>query len=156
LFKKFPDPQSMAKAKLPELEKLIRSTGFFKNKARSLLEISKELVQKHGSKVPRTLEGLYALRGVGRKTANVVLGNALGIPGLVVDTHVGRICRRLGFTREEDPVKVESQMMELVPKHEWTLFSHLLIEHGRKTCIARKPRCGECPIERLCPKVGVK
>lgn len=156
LFKKFPTPEAMAKAKPKELEEIIRSTGFFVNKAKSILEASKSIVEKHGGKLPQTLDELTALRGVGRKTANVVLGNAFGIPGLVVDTHVGRLSRRMGFTKEEDPVKVEFAMMETVPQKDWTLYSHLLIYHGRARCMARNPDCENCEIRSLCPKVGVE
>ncbi len=156
LFSKFPTPQAMAKASLPELERLIQSTGFYKAKALSLLESAKALVERHQGKVPADLESLTKLRGVGRKTANVVLGNAYGIPGLVVDTHVGRLSRRLGFTESEDPEQVEQEMMLWVPESDWTLFSHLLISHGRAVCQARKPRCGDCPLAGLCPKMGVR
>lgn len=155
LFRRYPDPQSMARASVGDLEKRIQSTGFFRNKAQSLSQMSQALVRDHGGEVPRTLEELTALRGVGRKTANVVLGNVFGIPGLVVDTHVGRLSRRMGFTRSIDPEKVEQEMMKLVPRDDWTLFSHLLISHGRAVCDARKPRCGECVLSGLCPKVGV-
>jgi endonuclease-3 len=155
LFQKFPDARSMAKAKLSELEKRVQPTGFYKNKAKSLLETSKLLVDLHGGEVPGTMEELIALRGVGRKTANVVLGNAFGIPGFVVDTHVGRITRRLGFTRETDPVKIEMEVREIVPKENWILFSLWLIAHGRTVCTARKAYCERCPIARLCPKIGV-
>lgn len=152
LFARFGAPEKMAKAGLPEVEELIRSTGFFKNKAKSLVELSKDIVTQYQGQVPNTLEALTKLRGVGRKTANVVLGNAYGIPGLVVDTHVGRLCRRLGFTKQTDPEKVESEMMELVPKKDWTLFSHLLISHGRAICDARKPNCESCTLDEHCPK----
>jgi endonuclease-3 len=155
LFRQFPTPRDFADAPAGELEIAIRSTGFFRAKARSLRECARDLVQKHGSEVPRSLDELTELRGVGRKTANVVLGNAFGIPGVVVDTHVGRLSRRLGLTRQTDPVKVERDLMERIPKRDWTLFSHLLIHHGRAVCQARKPRCGECRLATLCPKVGV-
>jgi endonuclease-3 len=155
LFARYPGPRELAAAQPPELEKLIQSTGFFRSKAKSLLAASRAIVEEHGGEVPRDLEALVKLRGVGRKTANVVLGNAFGIPGLVVDTHVGRLCRRLGFTRQADPVKVEHAMMEYVPRGDWTLFSHLLISHGRAICTARKAFCGSCPVSRYCPKVGV-
>ncbi|HTL13141.1 MAG TPA: endonuclease III [Bdellovibrionota bacterium] len=155
LFAKYPDARALARAPQEEVEKIIRPTGFFKNKATSLKEMSKGLLERHGGEVPSTLEELTRLRGVGRKTANVVLGNAFGVPGLVVDTHVGRLCRRLGFTREEDPERVEHEMMEWVPKSDWTLFSHLLISHGRAICGARRPLCERCPLNDLCPKVGV-
>lgn len=155
LFKKYPDPQSMAKAKLPELEKLIRSTGFYKNKAKSLQLASKDIVELHDGEVPGKLEELVELQGVGRKTANVVLGNIFGVQSLVVDTHVGRLSRRLGFTKETDPAKVEHEMMEIVPQPKWTDFGHLMISHGRAICQARKPLCSECPVASYCPKVGV-
>lgn len=155
LFAKFGSPGEMAQASLNEIEKMIQSTGFFRSKALSILETSKAIVEEHGGKVPRTLEELTHLRGVGRKTANVVLGNAYGIPGLVVDTHVGRLSRRMGFTKQSDPVKVEHEMMKVVPQEDWTDFGHLMISHGREVCTARRANCEECPIARLCPKIGV-
>lgn len=156
LFAKYPDAAAMAKAKLPDLEKLVKSTGFYKAKAKSLHTTSTLLVENYGGELPRTIEELTKLRGVGRKTANVVLGNAFGIPsGVVVDTHVGRITRRLGFTKNEDPVKVEMDLQPLVAQADWTIFSHLLIAHGRAVCTARKAKCGECALARLCLKVGV-
>ena len=157
LFRRWPDAAAMADADLPEIEKAIYSCGFFRMKARSLSEMSKDLVAKHGGEPPRTLAELTALRGVGRKTANVVLGNAYGIEaGVVVDTHVGRLSRRMGLTKQADPVKVEQDLMKLVPREEWTLFSHLLIDHGRAVCDAKKPRCSSCVLNDLCPRVGVK
>jgi len=155
LFARYPDAQAMARAPLATLEKLVQSTGFYKNKALSLKTTAKLLVEHHGGEVPADQDALVALRGVGRKTANVVLGNCYGIPGIVVDTHVGRLCRRMGFTKATDPVKVEHEMMEIVEKDDWTLSNHLLIDHGRSLCSARKPLCDECPISALCPKVGV-
>lgn len=155
LFARYPGPREMAAAKPADLEKLIQSTGFFRSKAKSILASSRDIVQKYGGEVPRTLEELYELRGVGRKTANVVLGVAFGVPGLVVDTHVGRISRRMGFTRQHDPVKVEHEMMEIVPRAQWTEYGHLLIHHGRAICTARRAMCDECPIARYCPKIGV-
>jgi endonuclease-3 len=155
LFARYPGPAEFAAAELPELEEAIRSTGFFRAKAKSLAACARDLVAKHGGRVPDRLEDLIELRGVGRKTANVVLGNAYGIPGIVVDTHVGRLAVRLGLTAQTDPVKVEFELMERVPKRDWTLFSHLLIHHGRALCQARKPRCGECPLAPRCPKIGV-
>lgn len=155
LFKRFPNPHAMAKADLAELGELIRSTGFYSAKAKSLLATSQLLVAEHGGKVPRTMEELVRLRGVGRKTANVVLGNAYGIPGLPVDTHVGRLSRRLGLTVSQDPVEIESELCAMLPPAEWTDFSHRLIEHGRAVCEARKPRCEECVVARLCPRIGV-
>ncbi len=155
LFKKYPDPRAMARAELRDLEGLIRSANFYKNKALSLKSCSQTLLDKFGGEVPRTVEELVTLRGVGRKTANVVLGNVFDIPGLVVDTHVGRISRRLGFTRDTDPEKVEAQLMEIVPRADWTLYAHLLISHGREICTARRAVCESCPLIALCPQVGV-
>jgi endonuclease-3 len=155
LFKKFPTAEAMAQARIPELEKLIQSTGFFRSKAKSLSEASREIVEKHHGKVPQDLHELIKLRGVGRKTANVVLGVAFGVPGLVVDTHVKRLTYRMGFTHSTDPEKIEQEMMKLVPQEDWTLFAHLMIDHGRKICMARRPLCDECPVARYCPKVGV-
>ena len=155
LFARHPDPAAMAAAGQEELEGEIRSTGFFRMKARALRECSADLVSKHGGQVPASLEALTALRGVGRKTANVVLGNACGIPGLVVDTHVGRVSRRLGLTTETDPVRVEFALMPIVPRERWTRFSHELILHGRRICVARKPRCSVCPLLPHCPRIGV-
>jgi endonuclease-3 len=155
LFARWPGPAELAAAELPELEEAIRSTGFFRAKAKSLSACARDLVTQHGGRVPDQLEQLVELRGVGRKTANVVLGNAYGIPGIVVDTHVGRLAVRLGLTRQRDPDKVELELMERVPKRDWTLFSHLLIHHGRALCQARRPRCGECALAPRCPKVGV-
>ena len=155
LFRKFGTAEAMAKAPIKEIEKLIQSAGFFRTKAKSLKESARAIVAEHGGKVPSDIEKLTKLRGVGRKTANVVLGVAFGVPGLVVDTHVGRLSRRLGFTRETNPVKVEDEMMEYVPQEDWTHYGHLLIAHGRAICTARSPQCEECPVSRLCPKVGV-
>ena len=155
LFTKFPDARSMAKAKVAEIERLVQSTGFYRNKAKAILETSKVLASEYGGEPPRTLEGLTSLRGVGRKTANVILGNAYGVPGFVVDTHVGRITRRLGFTRSLDPVKVEHEVREYVPEPDWSNFSLWLISLGRAICTARRAKCEECPLARLCPKRGV-
>jgi endonuclease-3 len=139
-----------------ELEKIIHSTGFYRAKARSLRSCAASLVAEHGGKVPKTMEALHKLAGVGRKTANVVLGNAFGLAeGVVVDTHVGRLSRRMGLTRHLDPVKVESALVRLIPKEDWTLVSHLLIAHGRKRCNARKPDCAQCEVKKLCPHRGV-
>lgn len=154
LFARYPDPAALAAADRDELEALIRPTGFFRAKAASLLAQSAQLVERHGGEVPATLPELVALQGVGRKTANVVLGHAFGVPGVTVDTHVGRLVRRLGWTEETDPVKVERVVADLIPKSEWTRFSHRAIWHGRRTCHARKPACGACPIARLCPSFG--
>jgi len=157
LFARWPDARSLAEAELPELENAIYSCGFFRMKARALSEMSRDLVEKFGGQPPRTLEELVSLRGVGRKTANVVLGNAYGIEaGVVVDTHVGRLSRRMGLTKQADPVKIEQELMKLVPKAEWTLFSHLLIDHGRQVCDAKKPHCSTCFLNYVCPRVGVK
>jgi endonuclease-3 len=155
LFQRYPDAKAFASARRDDLEAMIRSTGFFRNKAKAIMSCAQDIVTQHGGEVPRTLEELTALHGVGRKTANVVLGNAFDIPGLVVDTHVGRVSRRLGLTDQTDPVKVEHAVMEIVPRQNWTLFSHWLILHGRRVCIARKPRCSICPLLPHCPQVGV-
>lgn len=152
LFRRYPTAADYARAPLAELEEAIRSTGFFRNKARSLQGLGAALVERHGGQVPDTLAELVRLPGVGRKTANVVLGNAFGRDeGIVVDTHVGRISRRLALTREVDPEKVERDLMALVPPEKWTLWAHLLIAHGRAVCRAPRPRCAECPLADLCP-----
>jgi endonuclease-3 len=151
LFARYPDAQAFASADPHELEDLIRSTGLFRMKARAIQDACRDIVAKHGSLVPRTLEELTALRGVGRKTANVVLGNAFDTPGLVVDTHVGRVSRRLGLTKNADPAKVEADLMELFPRERWTVLSHELILHGRTYCKAPTPRCTGCPLLKLCP-----
>jgi len=150
LFKKYHSVTDYAKANLPELEEDIRPTGFYRNKAKSIQKCCHELVARFGGEVPRTLEELVTLPGVGRKTANVILGNAFGIPGITVDTHVHRVSQRIGLTKNDDPVKIEFDLMEVVPKEEWTHFSNLLIWHGRRTCVARKPLCETCPIRKLC------
>ncbi|MHC1766963.1 MAG: endonuclease III [Verrucomicrobiia bacterium] len=152
LFKKYPAAGDYAKADLAVLERDIQSLGFFRNKAKSIKACCAALVERHRGEVPRTLETLTALAGVGRKTANVVLGNAFGInAGVVVDTHVTRLSNRLGLTRHSDPVKIELELMKLVPNEQWTLFSHLLIWHGRRRCFARKPDCAGCEVQALCP-----
>ena len=151
LFAAFPDAQALAAAPRVRLEALIRSTGFFHAKAESLLELSRALVERFGGEVPQRLDDLVTLRGVGRKTANVVLGNAFGVPGIPVDTHVGRLARRLGLSVNTDPDAVERDLGELIPRPEWTSLSHRLIFHGRRCCTARKPACAECPIRSLCP-----
>jgi endonuclease-3 len=156
LFKKYPTAEAYAKARLPELEEEIKSTGFYRNKAKSITKATANIVEKHGGKVPNTMEELIALGGVGRKTANVVLGNAFNInTGVVVDTHVARLSQRLGLTEEKDPVKIELALMNLVPQDQWTLFSHWLIWHGRRRCYARNPDCANCEIKALCPRIGV-
>jgi endonuclease-3 len=156
LFRRFPTAQSLAEADQDELERLIQSTGFYRNKAKNIRRCAQMLVEKHAGQVPRTMEELLELPGVARKTANVVLGNAFGVPGLVVDTHMIRLARRMGLTRQADPVKIERDLCEQLPAKDWTMFSHQMIHHGRRVCIARKPRCQECCVNDLCPKVGVK
>ena len=155
LFGRWPDAVGLAGATQAELEDAVRSTGFFRMKARAIKACCTDIVTLHRGEVPRTLEQLTALRGVGRKTANVVLGNAFGIPGVVVDTHVSRVAHRLGLTRERDPVKIEFSLMPLIPEDRWTVFSHWLILHGRAICVARKPRCSTCPLAPHCPRIGV-
>ncbi len=155
LFARYRTAKDFAEADQEELERMIQSTGFFRNKAKSIIACCKEIVAKHGGAVPGTMEELIPLPGVGRKTANVVLGNAFGTPGITVDTHVGRLSRRLGLTEEEDPEKVERDLMELVPEKDWTMFSHRTIYHGRQVCHARKPLCEACKLADVCPKVGV-
>ncbi len=152
LFARFPDARSLAGASQEEVEELIKSTGFFRNKAKSVIGMAKALVAHHGGEVPRTMDELVVLPGIGRKTANVILGNAFGLnEGIVVDTHVARLSARLGLTRETDPVKIEHALMPLFPRESWTLLSHLLIWHGRRVCDAKKPRCAECVLRRICP-----
>ena len=152
LFHKYPNPQAFASATQPEMERDVRQTGFFRNKAKAVIAASKSIVEKHGGEVPHTMEELTALPGVGRKTANVVLGNAFRTAvGIVVDTHVTRVSGRLGLTSNVDPVKIEQDLMKLIPQNEWTAFSHRLIQHGRQICIARKPKCRECRLNELCP-----
>jgi len=151
LFKKYPSAKALAAADQTELEKDIQSTGFFRNKAKSLRGMAAAIVEKHQGQVPQTMEELTHLPGVGRKTANVVLGNAFSITeGVVVDTHVTRVSARLGLTKHTDPVKIEQDLMQIVPREEWTLFSHLLIFHGREICHARKPKCSMCPLLPHC------
>jgi endonuclease III len=152
LFRKYPGPADFAKADLVEMEKDVKQTGFFRNKAKAVINCSKAIMEKHGGKVPSTMEELVELPGVGRKTANVVLGNAMGINlGVVVDTHVGRVSGRLGFTESADPVVIEQDLMKLIPREKWTAFAHRVIYHGRQTCEARKPKCEECVVNDLCP-----
>jgi endonuclease-3 len=155
LFNKYRSAADYARADLAGLERDIRTTGFYRNKARSIKACGHALVERHGGSVPGTMEELIELGGVGRKTANVVLGNAFNFNvGVVVDTHVARLSRRLGLTGETDPAKIEQALMKLVPKEEWTLFSHWLIWHGRRRCSARKPDCAHCEISGLCPSAG--
>ena len=154
LFAAYPDAKAMAAADRAHLEQLVGPLGFFRAKTESLLKLSAALVERHGGEVPPRLTDLVGLPGVGRKTANVVLGNAFGIPGITVDTHFGRLARRFGWTEETDPVKVEHEIGALFPKKDWTLLSHHLIWHGRRRCHARNPACGACPVARLCPSYG--
>ncbi len=155
LFARFADAKSLASAERDELESLIKSTGFFRNKAKHIQACCKAIVEQFGGEVPQSLEELVKLPGIGRKTANVVLGEAFGVPGITVDTHVGRLSRRIGLTVHTDPVKVEHDLMKLIPQRHWTTFSHLLILHGRQVCHARKPKCDQCVLNSFCPKVGV-
>ncbi len=155
LFARYPTAQAYAAADRPELEALIRPTGFFRNKATSLTGLGAALVERHGGQVPARMADLVALSGVGRKTANVVLGNAFGIPGLTVDTHFGRLVRRFGWTTLEDPVQVEAVVADLLPRADWTMFSHRVIFHGRRVCHARTPACGACGLAALCPSYGL-
>ena len=156
LFAKYRTAGDFADANPDELAELIKPTGFFRNKTKSLVGMGQALVERHGGEVPRSMDELVHIPGVGRKTANVVLGNAFGIDeGIVVDTHVKRVSHRLGLTKNEDPVKIEQDLMRLVPRKDWTLFPHLMIHHGRAICQARKPQCEVCPVNDLCP-VGVK
>jgi endonuclease-3 len=156
LFRTFPDAGAMSQAEPEKLEDVIRSTGFFRNKTKSLLGMSTAVSEQYSGRVPSTMDELVKLPGVGRKTANVVLGNAFHIDeGVVVDTHVGRLSVRLGLTNETDPVKVEQVLMSLIPREDWTLVSHLLIFHGRRVCIARVPRCESCVLADVCPSARV-
>jgi endonuclease-3 len=156
LFKKYPSAAAYAQAPAAELEQTIKTTGFFRNKTKSIRQACQSIVDKHAGEVPRTMEELTQLGGVGRKTANVVLGNAFNInSGVVVDTHVARVSERLGLTRHSDPIKIEQDLMQLVPQAQWTIFSHLLIWHGRRRCFARTPDCPHCEVLRLCPRIGV-
>ena len=156
LFKRYKKAEDYARARPSVLEDAIRSTGFFKNKTKSIINCCKRIVEVHGGAVPATMDELVKLEGIGRKSAIVLLGNAFDVPGVVVDTHVKRVTNRLALTTNQDPVKIEYDLMEIVPRKEWTQFSHLMVFHGRYTCIARKPLCSECVLEHLCPKVGVK
>ena len=152
LFGAYPGPAALARARQQDVERLVQSTGFFRNKAKNLIAMAQAVMAGHGGEIPRTMAELHALPGVGRKTANVVLGNAFGISeGVTVDTHVTRLSSLLRLTRNTDPVKIEQDLMHLVPRADWTLVSHLLILHGRAVCIARRPRCGDCVLRDLCP-----
>ncbi len=151
LFRGYGTPAKLAAAEPTEIERIVRPTGFYRQKARSIQSAAREIVERFGGVVPRTLDELTSLRGVARKTANVVLGNAFGVPGLTVDTHMKRVNTRLGLTRETDPDKIERDLMQLVPESEWTRYSHRVIHHGRECCDARRPRCETCPLAELCP-----
>ena len=154
LFARYPDARALAAAERADVEAIIQPTGFFRAKTESLLKLGAALVERFGGQVPGRLSDLVTLPGVGRKTANVVLGNAFDVPGITVDTHLGRLARRFGWTDETDPVAVEHAVGALFPRREWTQLSHVLIFHGRRTCHARKPACGVCPVARLCPSYG--
>ncbi len=157
LFARYRTAADFAQAPIADLEEAVKSTGFFHNKARNIKSCCQALVEKHGGRVPATMDELTALDGVGRKTANVVLGNAFNLNcGVVVDTHVARLAYRLGLSDQKDPVKIEQDLMALVPRDQWTLFSHWLIWHGRRRCYARKPDCAQCEVKPLCPRLGVK
>ena len=157
LFKKYRSVADFSNAPLAELEQAVKTTGFFRNKAKNIQACCRKLVGRHGGRVPRTMEELTQLDGVGRKTANVVLGNAFGTNvGVVVDTHVARLSQRLGLTKQKTPEKIEPELMALVPQKQWTLFSHWLIWHGRRRCDARRPDCEGCEIKKLCPRIGLK
>ena len=152
LFARYPDPETLASAETADVEEMIRSTGFFRAKTKSLIGMADAVSGKHGGTIPDSMDELTRLPGVGRKTANVVLGNAFGKnEGVVVDTHVDRVSRRLGLTKHEDPVKIEQDLIELFPRDQWTMLSHLMIEHGRNICVARNPQCEECPLSARCP-----
>lgn len=156
LFRRFPDPVSLSEARPEEVEEIIRSTGFFRSKAKNLIGMAEAVVERHGGAIPSDMAALTALPGVGRKTANVILGNAFGMDeGVVVDTHVKRLSGRLGFSRAATPERIEEELIELFPRERWTLLSHLLIFHGRQVCVARRPRCGECVVADLCPSSTV-
>ena len=156
LFRRYPDAKALASAQQTDVEEIIRSTGFFRNKAKNIIGFARGLMADHAGVVPSTMDELASLPGVGRKTANVILGNAFGIDeGVVVDTHVKRLASLLGFTKEESPEKVERDLMELFPREHWTMLSHLLIWHGRRVCIARRPKCEACAVSHLCPSSRV-
>ncbi|MGP0064722.1 MAG: endonuclease III [Isosphaeraceae bacterium] len=156
LFRRYPDPSRLAKAQPAELEALIRSTGFYRAKARNLLAMAEQVVERHDGRIPMELEALTALNGVGRKTANVVLGTAFGIAeGVVVDTHVKRLAHRLGMSKGKTPEQIERDLMKAIPREDWVDLSHRLIQHGRKVCFARRPRCETCAFSEICPRIGV-
>ncbi|HEY7308832.1 MAG TPA: endonuclease III [Gemmataceae bacterium] len=156
LFDRYPDAHAFAAADPAELEKMIKSTGFFRNKTKNIIACCRQLVELHGRQVPRTMEELVPLAGVGRKTANVILGNAFNVPGIPVDTHVGRLSQRMGLSTHADPVKIERDLTALIPRKEWTTFGHRMIFHGRQVCHARNPQCEQCALAKLCPRVGLK
>ncbi len=153
LFAKYKTAEDFAQADENELSELIRSTGFYRNKTKNIIACGKKLVEDFNSKVPQTMEELLSLPGVGRKTANLVLGDAFGIPGIVVDTHAGRLSRRMGLSKNTDPYKVELDLLKIIPKENQSMFCHQLVFHGRKYCDARRPKCGECPVKDVCPKL---
>lgn len=156
LFDRYPDAESLAGARPEELEEIIHSTGFFRNKSKNLIGMAEAVVERHGGEIPDSMPDLTALPGVGRKTANVILGNAFGADeGVVVDTHVRRLANRLGFTRQKDPIRIEKDLQSLFPRERWTMLAHLLIFHGRQVCVARKPRCEACVVSHLCPSSRV-
>ena len=155
LFARWPTAADLAGADRTEMEEVLRPTGFYRAKANSVIKLGVALVENHDGEVPGRMQDLVTLPGVGRKTANVVLGNAFGVPGITVDTHFGRLVRRMGWTDEEDPVRVEHAVGELIPRKEWTMLSHVVIFHGRRTCHARRPACGACPVARWCPSYGI-
>jgi endonuclease-3 len=156
LFARYPDAAAFAAADQAELEKWIQSTGFFRNKAKNIIACCGQLMELHGGEVPRTMEELVPLPGVGRKTANVLLGNAFDVAGIPVDTHVGRLSLRMSLSEHSDPVKIERDLMALVPRKQWTMFAHRMIFHGRQMCHARNPRCQQCQLAPLCPRQGVE
>ena len=155
LFKRYPNPLKMAQADIKDIQRLVKSTGFYRAKAKNIKTLSSKIITDFNGKVPNKLESLITLPGVGRKTANVVLGHAFGIPGITVDTHFGRLSRRFGWSKSLDPVKVEFEVGELIPRKEWSNLSQRLIWHGRRVCHSRKPACGACPIAKYCPSFGV-
>jgi endonuclease-3 len=154
LFARYHNAADYASAEREDVEKIIQSTGFFRAKTTSIIGLGQALCDRFGGEVPSTLRDLVTLPGVGRKTANVVLGNAFGVPGITVDTHFARLSRRFGWTTQTDPVKIESEVGALIPRAEWTMLSHRLIWHGRRVCHARRPACGACTLARLCPSFG--
>ena len=157
LFRKYPAAGHYARAPLAELERDIQSTGFFRNKAKNIQNACRLLAEQYGGEVPQELDKLVELPGIGRKTANVVLGTAFGLPtGIAVDTHVGRLSQRLGLSGHKDPEKIERDLMELLPRGQWIAFSHRMIQHGRRVCMAKNPQCDACPLQSMCPRIGVK